>query len=47
MKKKRLENNLEVQKRLEENPEIEKRDFKCLLRKAVMATSKQSASITQ
>lgn len=43
MKKKRLENNPEVQKRLEENQEIEKKDFKALLKKAVKPSSQKPA----
>lgn len=40
MKKKRLENNPEIQKRLKENQTIEKKHFTALLRKSVRSSSK-------
>lgn len=43
MKKRRLENNLEVQKRLKENQTIEKKQFINLLKKTVKPFLKQSA----
>ncbi len=46
IKKKRLENNPEIQKKLEEEQDIDKKDFVGLLRKAVRPvkpSSRQSA----
>jgi len=40
MKKKRLENNPEVQKRIEEDGTIEKKDFAELLKKALAPHAK-------
>lgn len=42
MKKKRLENNPEVQKRLEENETIEQKRFDDLLDKMIQSESKNS-----
>jgi len=42
MKKKKLENNPEVQKRLKENQTIEKKKFINLLRKAVRSSKPSS-----
>lgn len=41
MKKKRLENNPEVQKRLEEHQVIESKDFTKLLRKVIKPSSQK------
>lgn len=42
MRKKKLENNPEIQKRLEENETIDKKDFTTLLKKAVRPSESSS-----